>query len=183
MVVANSWYATSLLYVYILALIYTRAILHNEKSYPDPLTFNPERFLKNGQIDPDVQDPAVACFGFGRRICPGRWMAYESAWIAIASTLATLTIAKAKQPDGTPITPKGAYLLAFLWCVTFHLHAGNDTNYNGVAIRSRLSATFIHDLRNIGFLSKGPLRVWHYEYRQPVRHAQFTCLRSCFHDL
>ncbi|KAL0060493.1 hypothetical protein AAF712_012726 [Marasmius tenuissimus] len=36
--------------------------------YPDPFSFKPERFLgPNSQLDPDVQDPAKAVFGFGRR--------------------------------------------------------------------------------------------------------------------
>lgn len=44
----------------------TWALLHDEKDYPDPNTFNPERFLKDGEIDPDVRSPEAA-FGFGRR--------------------------------------------------------------------------------------------------------------------
>lgn len=44
-----------------------RAILHDEAVYPDPFKFNPERFLKDGQLDPSVPDPAAA-FGFGRRV-------------------------------------------------------------------------------------------------------------------
>lgn len=36
--------------------------------YSDPYVFNPEHFVKDGQIDPDVQDPQLAAFGYGRRI-------------------------------------------------------------------------------------------------------------------
>lgn len=43
-----------------------RSILHDEKVYPDPHTFNPERFLKDGKLDPNVASPE-ALFGFGRR--------------------------------------------------------------------------------------------------------------------
>ena len=47
--------------------IVTRAILHNEKTYPEPEVFRPERFLnEDGSINPDVPDPIVS-FGFGRR--------------------------------------------------------------------------------------------------------------------
>lgn len=55
----------------ILALIRIpgRAILHDPKAYCDPHKFIPERFLtRDGKrLDPDVQDPSVAVFGFGRR--------------------------------------------------------------------------------------------------------------------
>lgn len=46
----------------------SRAMLHDEKIYPDPFTFRPERFLKeDGTLDKSVRDPAHAVFGFGRR--------------------------------------------------------------------------------------------------------------------
>lgn len=44
-----------------------RSILHNEEDYPDPSTFNPDRFIKDGKINPDVRDPTTITFGFGRR--------------------------------------------------------------------------------------------------------------------
>lgn len=43
-----------------------RAILHDPQPYPDPLSFKPERFLKeNGKELPP--DPINFAFGFGRR--------------------------------------------------------------------------------------------------------------------
>lgn len=44
-----------------------RAILSDEKIYPDPSKFNPDRFMKDGTLDPSVRDPEAA-FGYGRRI-------------------------------------------------------------------------------------------------------------------
>lgn len=59
----------------------------------------------------------VAAFGFGRRVCPGQFMAYESMWIAIASTLAAFNINKTKDEHGVPITPGEDYIEGFLWSV------------------------------------------------------------------
>lgn len=42
-------------------------------------------------------------------------MAYESMWITVASSLASIAIDKVKGPDGLPITPKGDYICGFLW--------------------------------------------------------------------
>jgi len=48
----------------------TRSILHDAEVYEDPLVFKPERFIKDGQLDPGMRDPAIAAFGFGRRFVP-----------------------------------------------------------------------------------------------------------------
>lgn len=42
-------------------------MLHDENDYPNPESFKPERFLKNGLPDMTVRDPATIAFGFGRR--------------------------------------------------------------------------------------------------------------------
>jgi hypothetical protein len=44
-----------------------RGLFHDPENFEDPMTFKPERYLKDGKINPDILDPMVATFGFGRR--------------------------------------------------------------------------------------------------------------------
>ncbi|KAJ7189236.1 cytochrome P450 [Mycena filopes] len=86
------------------------AILNDETVYPQPQAFNPNRFLlANGKPNPDVREPQAA-FGFGRRICPGRYMATSAVWIAVASILAAFEITKAVGEHGQIIEPTYEYL-------------------------------------------------------------------------
>jgi cytochrome P450 len=41
--------------------------MHDPEVYKDPMEFRPERFMKEGKLDPSVLDPEAAAFGFGRR--------------------------------------------------------------------------------------------------------------------
>jgi cytochrome P450 len=84
--------------------------LHDETHYPDSFSFKPERFIIDGKINPSVKDPLTAAFGFGRRICPARFMAYSSVWITMASMLATFNMAKFINPDGSVIEPTQEYM-------------------------------------------------------------------------
>lgn len=99
-----------------------RAILHDPEAYPEPEVFNPNRFLRLNnagelELDPTVQDPEVASFGFGRRVCPGRHLAYETLWLAIVSVLATFNISKAKDINGKEITPELENVYGFMMYV------------------------------------------------------------------
>jgi len=91
------------------------AILHDEKFYPDPHSFKPERFAdlkKSALTDLNViPDPA---FGFGRRICPGRWVAFEMIWIAAASLLSVYNFRKILDENGLPIEPVIEYTSSML---------------------------------------------------------------------
>ncbi|KAG8986661.1 hypothetical protein FRB90_003853 [Tulasnella sp. 427] len=63
--------------------------------YKDPSTFNPDRFIEN----PDILDPRELIFGFGRRTCPGNYLAFQLAWIFIVSVLWGFEL---ERPDGEP---------------------------------------------------------------------------------
>lgn len=44
-----------------------RACMHDPRVYANPDEFYPDRFIKDGGIDPGVRDPLQFVFGFGRR--------------------------------------------------------------------------------------------------------------------
>lgn len=82
------------------------AMFHDEKFYPDPYTFNPDRFA-----DPEtntrkgINEVPWAAFGFGRRMCPGRWVGYDSLWMSIVSILAVYHISPALDEHGAQVMP------------------------------------------------------------------------------
>ncbi|KAF8874410.1 putative CyP450 monooxygenase [Infundibulicybe gibba] len=82
------------------------SILHDPIMYPQPHEFIPERFLKDGRINRDVRDPRVAAFGYGRRICPGRFLSENSMFSVIASVLAVFNISAPLDETGNPIQLK-----------------------------------------------------------------------------
>ncbi|KAF9490983.1 cytochrome P450 [Pleurotus eryngii] len=88
------------------------AMLRDEEYYPDPDVFRPEGFLKDGKINYKLTNP-IPNFGFGRRICPGRYFAMDSLWISIASILATFDIEKAKDEQGQDIEPDIQWIPGF----------------------------------------------------------------------
>ncbi|KAF8879263.1 cytochrome P450 [Infundibulicybe gibba] len=82
------------------------AILHNPIEYPEPEEFRPDRFMKDGQLDPARLDPHAAAFGFGCRICPGRFLNNSSLYIYISSILAVFNITAPLDENGQRVQLK-----------------------------------------------------------------------------
>ncbi|EIW76051.1 cytochrome P450 [Coniophora puteana RWD-64-598 SS2] len=89
----------------------TWTILHDERNYNEPFRFWPERFLtKDGKsLDESVLDPATAAFGYGRRMCPGRFMADAQLWISVACILCSFEIKPEVTEYGVPKKIEAAF--------------------------------------------------------------------------
>ncbi|KAI0365451.1 cytochrome P450 [Pilatotrama ljubarskyi] len=74
------------------------AMHHDESVYANPDEFNPDRFLPTPEKPDGEPDPARAAFGFGRRICPGRYFAEDSLFLGIASLLHIFVISMPDDP-------------------------------------------------------------------------------------
>jgi cytochrome P450 len=73
----------------------------------DPDVFSPERFLDT-HVKKTAVDPYSYAFGFGRRMCPGRFLADNSVFMLITSIVATVRISKPKDSHGAekPFNPQ-----------------------------------------------------------------------------
>ncbi|KAM4066289.1 cytochrome p450 [Hirsutella rhossiliensis] len=72
---------------------------HDPAVYAQPSCFDPERYL-----DPrNEPDPKSVTFGFGRRICPGRYFADSVIFLSIAQSLAVFDIKEAVDTKGLAI--------------------------------------------------------------------------------
>ncbi|KAI0938473.1 hypothetical protein AcV5_000150 [Taiwanofungus camphoratus] len=67
--------------------------LHDPCTYHDPFTFNPDRFVPSETREAE-QDPREYVFGFGRRICPGMYLADASVFLSCVMSLAAFDISK-----------------------------------------------------------------------------------------
>ncbi|KIP12382.1 hypothetical protein PHLGIDRAFT_62333 [Phlebiopsis gigantea 11061_1 CR5-6] len=85
-------------------------MLHDEKQFPNPVVFDPNRWLTpEGQVVKQNPDPLDLSFGFGRRICPGRHFAKDTIFIAVSHMLATFNIQAVHDANGNPVIPNQEY--------------------------------------------------------------------------
>lgn len=84
-----------------------RGILHDPEVFEDPFEYKPDRFLKDGEVNPEVLDPNLVSFGYGRRICVGRFFANSSLFAIIAHVLSVYDIRPGLDENGeeVKITP------------------------------------------------------------------------------
>ncbi|KAF8917194.1 cytochrome P450 [Mucidula mucida] len=73
------------------------AILHDEATYPDAESFKPERFMGD---KPQPNPINLGAFGFGRRICPGRYLALNTTFIGLAGLLWAFDIRPLGKGEG-----------------------------------------------------------------------------------
>ncbi|KAJ6477573.1 cytochrome P450-like protein [Mycena sanguinolenta] len=81
-------------------------MLHDPEVYPNPMEFDPERYQG---LDSEMEKVTEIGFGFGRRVCPGRYLA-EGTLFAVASTvLATCEILPTRDNEGNAVLPEVSY--------------------------------------------------------------------------
>ncbi|KAJ7720371.1 cytochrome P450 [Mycena maculata] len=76
---------------------------HDPERYANPMIFDPTRFIATDG-KPAEEDPARICFGFGRRICPGKLLADTTVFMACSAILAVFDVSKARE-NGVPVEP------------------------------------------------------------------------------
>ncbi|KAJ3545484.1 hypothetical protein NM688_g5618 [Phlebia brevispora] len=87
-----------------LVIVNSWGLLHDPARYTDPAEFKPERFLKDKSGRASEEDPHNIVFGFGRRSCPGHYVADAMIFIIAANVLAAFDIS-APVENGVPVLP------------------------------------------------------------------------------
>ena len=96
----------------------------DDSRIPSPETFNPDRFVGKSNLSGSesvMKDgPKDVGFGFGRRLCPGMYIAEAMFWTAVTFILdlATFDILPPLDSDsGEPIMPKAKFIVGASRCV------------------------------------------------------------------
>lgn len=84
------------------------AMSRDERYYQSPEDFAPERYIpvaEGGRGEPLPDGP----FGFGRRVCPGQYLALSGVYILIATLLATMDLKCPVDDEGHPVKPRVSF--------------------------------------------------------------------------
>jgi cytochrome P450 len=73
----------------------------DDKLFPEPQAFRPERWLADAAPAPAAKRAAMP-FGSGPRMCPGRYLALLEMKMAMAMLLSSFDIEAVDTPDGQP---------------------------------------------------------------------------------
>lgn len=76
--------------------------LHDPQVYESPSSFDPTRYLEPR----NEPDPTIHVFGYGRRVCPGRFLADDTLFLTISRVLAAFDIGKTVDGEGNEIEPQ-----------------------------------------------------------------------------
>ena len=95
------------------SIIYANSwkILHDERLYPEPFAFKPDRYMVP-LSDPQAEkehDPFTYAFGYGRRICPGLYLAEASMFLSMVMTLSAYNVRKKRDAGGNVVELKLDY--------------------------------------------------------------------------
>ncbi|KAG6330958.1 hypothetical protein ID866_8131 [Astraeus odoratus] len=86
------------------AIVIFNAWAMRNKEDKDPERFDPTRHLTiDGQLKPEAEQNNSKYFGFGRRICPGRFFSANAMWAAVVIMLPLLRFEKAKDSFGNDV--------------------------------------------------------------------------------
>ncbi len=84
-------------------------VLRDKKIFPNPNTFNPDRFLDSaGNFIPNAK---VVAFGLGQRRCPGEYLARAFMYMVFTGILSRFKIEKAHKNDYLSIIPQNGAVL------------------------------------------------------------------------
>lgn len=82
----------------------TWTILHDPEEFERPLDYYPDHYMKDGQFNPAVRDPNISgAFGWGRRICAGRFLSDNSLFLTIAHVLSVYDIKPGLDENGKEV--------------------------------------------------------------------------------
>ncbi|KAG6038113.1 hypothetical protein E4U41_004535 [Claviceps citrina] len=76
--------------------------MHNPDTHSNPSEFDPARFLEPR----NEPDPSDHVFGYGRRICPGRYLADDTLYLTISRIIAAFNVTKKLDEQGKPLEIK-----------------------------------------------------------------------------